>query len=372
MKLFRLFLGAILLNNFFVLNAWAQETPPLYEDEYFLGEVNEVIEEGLSEIIGEDRMVQTIEVGLPDGTTVRMNQDYSNFDQQSRRVDVGDQVVVLRNRELDNVFYFVADKYRTPGMVSLLVGFFVLTMVFAGFRGLTALLGLGFNILVIIYFIIPRIVAGDSPLMICLLGGIVIAVVSLYCAHGLNKRASIALGSTLITLFIAVFLAQLMVDWSSLSGTGTEEAFFLQFGELAQVNLRGLLLGGIIIGALGVLDDVTTTQAAAVDELKKANSSLDFGELYRRGISIGREHITSLVNTLALAYAGASLPLLLIFSISTQPLWVVLNSEFIAEELVRTLVGSTALILAVPITTVIAAYYFCHHPATGLKGHQHG
>ena len=123
-------------------------------------------------------------------------------------------------------------------------------------------------------------------------------------------------------------------------------------------NLRGLLLGGIILGALGVLDDITTGQAAAVDELRRANPAFPVRELYRRGLSVGTEHITSLVNTLFLAYAGASLPLFILFTIYDEaPLWVTLNSEFIAEELVRTLVGSVALILAVPITTILASFF---------------
>ena len=128
-------------------------------------------------------------------------------------------------------------------------------------------------------------------------------------------------------------------------------------GLLENIDLKGLLLGGIIIGALGVLDDVTTGAAAAVDEIYKANPAFTFTELYQRGLSVGREHITSLVNTLALAYIGASFPLLLLFTTNAaQPLWVALNAENIVEEVIRTLVGSTTLILAVPITTALMAY----------------
>jgi uncharacterized membrane protein len=134
---------------------------------------------------------------------------------------------------------------------------------------------------------------------------------------------------------------------------------FLQFGQLQQVNLRGLLLGGIIIGCLGVLDDITTAQTAAIDEIGKANPKMTFKELHRAGISVGREHIASLINTLALAYVGASLPLLLLFTVQEEsPFWVVLNSEFLAEEIIRTLVGSSTLLFAVPITTWLAAYFF--------------
>jgi len=149
-----------------------------------------------------------------------------------------------------------------------------------------------------------------------------------------------------------------------LFGMGTEEAFYVQMGLLENIDLKGLLLGGIIIGALGVLDDVTTGQAAAVDEIHKANPTLPFIELYRRGLSVGREHITSLVNTLALAYIGAGLPLLLLFTTNTvQPLWVAMNAESIVEEIIRTLVGSTTLIFAVPITTALMAHILKRWPS---------
>ncbi|MEK9181053.1 MAG: YibE/F family protein, partial [Patescibacteria group bacterium] len=125
------------------------------------------------------------------------------------------------------------------------------------------------------------------------------------------------------------------------------------------LDLRGLLLAGIIVGALGVLDDTTTVQAATVEELKQANPAFTFADLYRGGLSVGREHITSLVNTLVLAYLGSQLLIFILFYAGpNQPLWVTLNSEFIGEEIIRTLVGSATIILAVPITTLLAAWYF--------------
>jgi len=167
-------------------------------------------------------------------------------------------------------------------------------------------------------------------------------------------------------------LALFFVSVAQLSGTGSEEALLLNVSSTMQINLRGLLLGGMIFGVLGVLDDVTTAQAAAVDEIKKANPKLGFEELYQGGISVGKEHIVSLVNTLVLAYIGSSFPLLLLFSLNQGvPLWITLNSEFIMEEVIRTLVGSTALIFAVPITTVMAAFVFARHTSTGKAEPQH-
>src|SRR5690606_22392691 len=143
---------------------------------------------------------------------------------------------------------------------------------------------------------------------------------------------------------------------------GTEEAFYVQAaGGLGTINLKGLLLGGIIIGVLGVLDDITTAQAAVVEQLHVTDNTLAFRELLRRGLAVGHEHIISLVNTLALAYVGASLPLLLLFTQGYTPLWVAINSERIIEEVVRTLIGSSALVLAVPITTILAALVFSRY-----------
>ncbi len=185
-----------------------------------------------------------------------------------------------------------------------------------------------------------------------------IATVSIYVAHGFNRRTSVAVGGTLISICIAIGTSLLFVWMGKLFGVGAEETLYLQTAGIGNINLQGLLLGGIIIGALGVLDDITTAQSAAVAEIADANPSLTSGELLKRGLSVGKEHITSLVNTLVLAYAGASFPALLLFVVYERPWWVVANTELIAEEIVRTLVGSIALMCAVPITTAIAARVF--------------
>ncbi|MEK7499241.1 MAG: YibE/F family protein, partial [Patescibacteria group bacterium] len=207
------------------------------------------------------------------------------------------------------------------------------------------------------FYIVPKILAGQNPLVVTIIGSFFIATTALYLAHGFNKRTTVALGSTLITILIAIALSTSFVHLTNLTGIGSEEAFYLQTSPVQGINLKGLLLGGIIIGALGVLDDITTGQAAAVDEIFKANPMMTRRELISRSLSVGREHITSLVNTLALAYAGASFPTLLLFIIYQRPFWVVMNTESISEEVVRTLVGSIALMCAVPITTALAAYF---------------
>ncbi len=275
-------------------------------------------------------------------------------DQQIRK---GETIVVGKSVLNGDASYYIADKFRLPAL-ALVVGIFLALVIgFSRLKGFTSILGLVVSGVVLLFYVIPRILAGENPATITFVAAVAIAFTSIYLAHGFNKRTHVAVGSTLITLGLAFFIANAFVAWAKLFGLGTEDAFLLQSSLQQPIDFRGLLLGGIILGALGVLDDVTTGQAATVDELLKANSSLSFSALYRGGISVGKEHISSLVNTLFLAYAGVSLPLFVLFKLNGgQPFWVLLNGEFLAEEIVRTLAGSVILILAVPITTVLAAW----------------
>lgn len=266
---------------------------------------------------------------------------------------VGKTLVLTR---ADDSAYQIADAYRLPGIFGVLVMFIALALWFGRWRAGTSLVGLVVSIAVLAGFLVPRIAGGADPLATTLIASGAILAVSLPLAHGFSRRTGIALLGTIIALVLGTGLAKLFVALGKLTGTGSEEAFMVQTSSLPDLNLSGLLLAGIIIGVLGVLDDVTTTQAAAVDEIRRADPSLSPRELYRRGLSVGREHIAALINTLALAYAGAALPLFLLFVTSQEmPFWVVANSEFVVEEIIRTLVGSAALILAVPITTVLAS-----------------
>lgn len=276
-----------------------------------------------------------------------------------QRVTEGDNIVITKAESGDIVEYEIVDKYRLPGVMLVALLFFIAAIAFGRKQGLASIVGLGITVVVLVWFIIPSIVNGGNPFVVSLVGAGVIAATSIYMSHGFKKRTTIAFISTIVTLIISAILAIIFVDLTRLSGAGTEESFFLQLGAFDVINLKGLLLGGIIIGALGVLDDITTAQSAAVEEIAKANPKLGLKELYKRGTSIGKEHIASLVNTLVLAYAGASFPLLILFSMDgIEPFWVTLNHEYMVEEIVRTLVGSTALIFAVPITTYLAARAF--------------
>lgn len=278
----------------------------------------------------------------------------------SQYVSPGELVVVMQSHmsSSDPVF-FIYEKFRLIPIVLLALIFLGITYAFARTRGVTSLLGLAFSFGVLVFFLIPQILNGSDPLVVATLSAIAISVVSLYLAHGLNKNTSIAVASTLICVILAVIASVIFVDQGKIFGLGSEDATYLRLGNLSEINTKGLFLAGIIIGVLGVLDDITTAQVATVAEIKKANKKLKSFELLNRGISVGIEHITSLINTLILAYAGVSLPLLLLFTTTNDiPIWVTLNSELIAEEIVRSIVGSLILVLAVPISTGLAAYFY--------------
>lgn len=339
-------------------------------DDFAKAKVVEISNERVNDLDGQFLTEQTIQIEIlhgPDaGKTFDITHSF-NRREFNRQLDVGETIIAERVwRSSGDVDYFVREKYRLPWIFVLFAGFIGLAFLTGGMTGLRSLLGLVMSIVILTFFIVPQIMSGADPLLISLIGSSLIACTSIYLAHGYNRRTTIALISTIITLACSTLLALIAVRTSQLFGMGSEDVMFFS-GSLEWINLRGLLLGGMVIGALGVLDDITTAQTATIDELARANPALGFRELYQRGMSVGREHVAALINTLALAYAGASMPLLLLFSMDAyHPLWVVLNSEFLAEEIVRALVGSAALLLAVPISTWFAARTFQHGKCTGI------
>ncbi|WP_327368639.1 YibE/F family protein [Streptomyces sp. NBC_01217] len=250
--------------------------------------------------------------------------------------------------------YSVTDVNRKFPM-ALLAAIFALVVVAVGrMRGVMALVALAVSFAVLTLFILPAILQGSNPLLVAVVGASAIMLIALYMCHGLTARTSVAVIGTLISLLLIGLLGSLFIGWASLTGN-TDDSTGLIHGLYPHIDMSGLLLAGVIIGSLGVLDDVTVTQTSAVWELHQANPTMGARGLYRAGIRIGRDHIASVVNTLVLAYAGAALPLLLLFSIAQSSVGTVANSELVAEEIVRTLVGSIGLVASVPVTTVLAA-----------------
>jgi uncharacterized membrane protein len=249
--------------------------------------------------------------------------------------------------------YRFADFQRRSVLLWLGLLFAAVVVWLGRWRGLAALGGLVASVAILLLFILPAILDGRSPVLVAVVGSAAIAFVALYLAHGFSRMTTVALIGTLAALALAALLSMVVVGLSEFTGFVSEESSLLTLFD--NVDVRGLLLAGIVLGAAGAIDDVTVTQASAVWELKAANRELSVGELFRRGIRIGRDHIASMVNTLLLAYAGASLPLLVLFVLSEQSLGTVANSEIVAVEIVRTLVGSIGLVAAVPFTTWLAA-----------------
>ena len=269
---------------------------------------------------------------------------------------VDDRVIVTFSKDFEGTDYFyITDHIRRDSLLWLFLIFVMSAVVIAKWRGILSLVGMGISFLVIFSFILPKILAGSNPVEIAILGSLIIIPVSFFLSHGFNKKTMVAIAGTLIALIITGVLANIFVEASKLTGFASEEAGFLQVAKQGTINIKGLLLAGIIIGVLGVLDDITISQSAIVFQLKKANEKLKFNELYKRAMNVGQDHISSMVNTLVLVYTGAALPLLLLFIDNPHPFSEIVNYEIVADEIVRTLVGSVGLILAVPITTVIAS-----------------
>ncbi|WP_184560492.1 YibE/F family protein [Streptomyces paradoxus] len=274
---------------------------------------------------------------------------------QSRQLHEGQKVVVAYEPSAPkDLQYSVTDVNRRLPM-ALLAGIFAVAVVVVGrLRGVMALISLAISFMVLNFFILPAILQGSNPLVVAVVGASAIMLIALYLCHGLSARTSVAVLGTLISLLLIGILGSVFIDWAALTGN-TDDNTGLIHGLYPTIDMSGLLLAGIIIGSLGVLDDVTVTQTSAVWELHEANPSMGWRGLYRAGIRIGRDHIASVVNTLVLAYAGAALPLLLLFSIAQSSVGTVANSELVAEEIVRTLVGSIGLVASVPVTTALAA-----------------
>ncbi|MGI5148291.1 YibE/F family protein [Plantactinospora sp. CA-294935] len=271
------------------------------------------------------------------------------------RVGAGDEVVLLYLEESPERQYSIIDHQRSTQLWLLGAVFALAVLAFGRWRGLSALAGLGVTFAVLLMFIVPAILDGRSPLLVAIVGAAAIMLTVLYLTHGFSMTTTIAVAGTLASLTITAALSAIATAAAHLSGIADETSNYLSITQ-GEVNMRGLLLAGIVIGSLGVLDDVTVTQSATVSELALANPGYGFRRLYSAATRIGRAHIASVINTIVLAYAGASLPLMLLFAADTAtPVGELLTSPLIAQELVRSAVGTIGLITAVPITTALAA-----------------
>jgi uncharacterized membrane protein len=348
---------------FIVEGAWRRQatpspTPPAGH-ETMAAVVLRITEEGTVDLGGGQtapyqKLLVYVESGSLAGQEVAVEEGTLNVISQQRLFRPGDRVFLERMAGQDGDRLFVSDYRRTAPLAWILGMFLALVLLVGRGKGARSLAGMLLSLIVIFAFIVPQILAGRDPVTISIIGSAALLAGTTYLIYGWTLKAHAAMVGMLLSLVLTGVLAWLFVEWARLTGLSEESAYLVM--ELGPgVNLQGLVLGGIIIGSLGVLDDICVGQASAAFELAQANPSLGRMALFRHVLTIGRDHIAAMVNTLLLAYVGASMPLVLVLSVYAEPLLLRLNREPIAEEIVRTLVGSIGLVLAVPITSLIAS-----------------
>ncbi|MEU9819560.1 YibE/F family protein [Pseudonocardia alni] len=308
---------------------------------------------------GGDRRCTGVTVALSDGP--RAGRDLVQLvpnEPSTPRFAVGDPVTLSWSgaNPDDAGSYQLVDFQRGAPLGWLAAAFALAVVVLGRLRGFAALVSLALSFVILLWFVLPAILSGGSPLAVAVTGACLIMFVVLYLTHGFTARTSCAVLGTLASLALIGVLGYLFTVTSRLTGLDDTTATLIgTLGPGVPIDPRGLVLAGLVIGALGALDDVTVTQASAVWELGAANPELGVRELFAAGMRIGRDHVASAVNTLVLAYAGAALPLMLLFTVAAGGVTQVLTSQDVATEIVRTLVGSIGLVAAVPVTTGLAA-----------------
>jgi len=351
----RLLLVSVLLFSFV--------TPAYAETGDVIGDETEIVKAKTVRIISETEeeiqgtgvsgIRQTVEAAVLEGTqkgkTVTFENDYIKLEE-------GDIFYLLHNIRGEDGYetYSVSDPHRLPA-VYFFAGLFVLLVIliggWQGIRGLVSLLG---SFVLIIYMLLPGILAGYPPVLVAIAVSSLIIVVGSYITHGFNKTTSAAVIGMIITVIFTGLLAFWSVGFAKLTGYSSDEVSYLVVNTQGEIDIIGILLGGIMIGVLGILYDVAIGQAIAVEELKEIAPHVSRRKIYFRALRMGREHIGALVNTLAIAYVGVSLPLLLLFTQFETSFTQMANREIFTTEIIRTLIGSIGLMLAVPITTLLA------------------
>jgi uncharacterized membrane protein len=328
------------------------------ENKNFEAKIVKVVEEKEIEVGGQRQKYQKLELKLTNGFNQGKTVIIENGHQPLANVVVykeGDRVIVSMGEDLEGKeIYTIVDYVRKDGLVLLTIIFVALTLIVARLKGLMSILSMVFTFGVVFVYILPQLSLGKNPMLVAVLASVIIIPISFYMAHGVSQKTTVAVVSSLLSLGITAGLSLLFIRLGRLTGLASEEAGMLLIQRSGDFDMKGLLLSGIIIGALGVLDDITVAQAGVVNELIKSGEKTNKVKIYKQAMNVGRDHISSMVNTLVLAYAGASMPLLLIFVDNPHPWGEIINYEFLAEEIIRTMVGSIGLILAVPITTAIA------------------
>jgi uncharacterized membrane protein len=343
-----------------IIDVAIQPEENIPETEYFKGTVTEILEEELVPFDGGEQTYQRLLITITNGDFKGEKVEVENGSTASLQeiiYEVGDIVYLSYTRDQDSkAVFFITDFDRSNGLAILFLGFILVILLIGFKRGALSIISLLISFAIIFIFVLPQIQAGKDPVLIAILSSIVIIPITFYLSHGFQLNTTISIVGTFISLVITGLLAVYFVNLVNLTGGASEEALFLQNIGGTVYNLRDLLLAGIIIGTMGVMDDVTVSQTSIVFQLYDLKKKITFGELFARSIKVGKDHISSMVNTLVLVYTGVSMPLLLLFMNNPRPFEELLSYELVATEIVRMLVGSIGLIIAVPITTALACY----------------
>ncbi len=367
MNLLLYFMKKIIITLFFMVLLSSGGIVHAQSEDTFVADKQIVVKAQVLEILKEETVLlpgtntkhdyQELKIKIIDGDekgkTLTIENDYQNLKQ--------DEIFYLKQTLSflsDESNYSVYEPYRMPQILFLVGLFLVAILIFGGIQGIRGVISLFGSLLIIFYVLLPGILNGASPLFVTIGVSSLIIIVGSYITHGFNKMTSSAVIGMLITVSFTGLLAYWSVYFTRLSGFGSEEVVYLNMGTNGGIDAMGLLLAGIIIGLLGILYDVAISQATAVEELfRVATPDVSNSVIYKRAIRMGREHIGALVNTLAIAYVGVALPLLLLlFQSPVESMWVTVNREIFSAEIVRVMVGSIGLILAVPITTLVSIW----------------
>lgn len=331
--------------------------PPIFAQSTSEAKITNIVSEG-------DNQILTIEVTKGDlvsesPLTITTSPQFGDYVfEVGQRVLVSSQIDPLNQQTI----YRVEDYIRYDGIFLITLIFLIVVLFVARLYGITSVLGMVYSFFIIFKFTLPNILAGRDPILFSVLSAIIILPVTFVLSHGFNKKTLIALVATLFSIIFVGILAIIFSDLTYLTGTSNEEASFVAALYGQQINLKNLLLAGIIIASMGILDDVAVSQVAIVEQLSQAMEKPKFTVLFTRAMSVGRDHVSSMINTLILVYAGSSLPLLILFTNSELTVLQAINYQLIAEEIVKTLVGSIALMICVPISTFLAAKSFSKKP----------
>lgn len=349
--------------------SYAQEVHEEYQGTYRAEIINILKEEKRTLWDGAESTYKTLEVKFLDGPqknkTIVFESDYPGVRKgQNMYVNYfvhigGQEQYAITNIDRQNQVYFF-------------IGLFILAVILLGGKqGIRSLVSLGASFLAIFYILLPGLLHGWNPLLTSIIVASAILFFAIFFTHGLNRESVVAYAGTMLSVFLTSILAVVAVKMTYLSGFSADESVYLNFNTGGTLDFTGLLLGAIIIGVLGVLDDIAVTQAAIVSELYDSNKNISRIEVYKRAMRVGREHVGALVNTLVLAYTGTALPLLLLFKTQQFNFTTAINLEVFTTEIIRTIIGSIGLIITVPIVTLLAVYSLKGYKSKHHHTHSH-